>query len=1532
MDYRYKRNQIFKKALPVPNHIKGDVYDCKLSFIDFINYDLEDKVPISCLHVSDRQIVQRFGIEKCKKLDWSILSTQTYGKGDIKVILLGLSPETEDLNDALYKALNHKLPPQNYSEGMKKKYPNREVTINKDDPDEVKNAKILFNRGEAELPTIIHYWNYFKDCDLTYVLANDPFNTTKVTDQEVKNFMKEFRQTASVITNNLNIYEIIRKMHTYESEDEKVAVLKSLSEELLAKTDEKYNPLELDNDQYKELFRYTSMKEYLSKVSNEEYYYDEIYRDLEFEGLTQEYLLDAGIPVKYLKDRDVIYFIRTYGIKNIYEFDQECGNFFTKDDCYNLRNMFDIYLHYAGNNHDPKTTYYTRKLERDSEGNYPYRTYTKDEFYEAMRRMIVGGPTDHDLINFAPDYRQMTGEFKRRNNALFLDSKAPEDLKTLFYKKQLTPTIIRENPEYIPYLDGKELSSCFKRIEVRVKGSESYMEYENLYNYFESKTDYSHVMDIVKEYSDVLNIVYDPNVRNVSSYEPDFSIEDTIDQIVEKLNKSLVRILIERNMVYPQNIPSELYKAHPEIFLSNDAPKELQKAFYSRTLTTEMILDNPDYREYLENKDLQIIYKYMPIAIKNDNTNNYYNNNYHYDNLVKIVQETFKEDALQIMLDYGRQLESIHEINGLNDLTLSKEFTKEEVLDKFDEVLFNGIVKHGLKYDERIAGHFKGNNPTLFLDDNVDQKIKDKFYNRKFTMQDFNDNPKLLDIFGNTNIVCGFNENLSWLIPVIKGDNEKRNNLIRLKILAEYYKIQDYSLQGIFREYVEGYKENINLDTISSICEVLTRLSVSNSSEMFNFRKELAHQILETPNPIESLNKIEAVFVKNSIPTVGKTYSCFEILHPNFNGFNMNSQTISPTLKEASNKKRRYIIFNDLLKASFGSNNRSINKFIDSVDKGYKLYTKVKKESITFESLSYEEQELLKNFRRIINTLYDRTVKGKTLNDGNIYTDDVISDLRVLEEKLAETEEEYNLVDRVVKMFCGGAGIKTIADAQKYIYEKITTADKRNRQAAESDMVLVPGDLIKGINDIKYLRNILQNGSVSREYLGSSAGSDATPLDTDVSMILKEDGTTKEKITATNANRYGNIYLVLKKDDRFKVTRKPGEETTSDYEPDKLELFQTGVLGADHYGIRTGFASSEINYIVVEKYDTRVGLEIALNGFYIPVADKDGKIVFTPKDYEDLRNKMAGLKYYEEPNYVFSENLVSDEIEEIAKQIEESNRQTNHKREIINKVIKEALDELGLTLKTQIDGDLTENFVELIDTGSTGRGTNKPDDGDFDFMMRLDRAIMQNPKRLNELKEKILSKLGVKENEGIISTGDFRIKGVTLEDITVDIDITFTTKTDSVLYSTDMALQDRLETIKAQDKNKYNYVVANILQAKKVLKAANAYKPNRGDNPEGGLGGVGIENWILQHGGSFYDAAKSFVAAANGKSFEDFLHTYEVWDFGDNHLAEKKDKYPHDEFIANNMSREGFIKMTNALKEYLKEIDKNKFQTSNLQI
>lgn len=261
-------------------------------------------------------------------------------------------------------------------------------------------------------------------------------------------------------------------------------------------------------------------------------------------------------------------------------------------------------------------------------------------------------------------------------------------------------------------------------------------------------------------------------------------------------------------------------------------------------------------------------------------------------------------------------------------------------------------------------------------------------------------------------------------------------------------------------------------------------------------------------------------------------------------------------------------------------------------------------------------------------------------------------------------------------------------------------------------MVLEKGDFIKGIGDITYLRNILQNGSVSKEYLGSSADSDSTPLDTDVSMIMNSEGSIREKMNATAAANYGPIWFVLKNDDRFVTTRTGSGAVNSKRDRSKMEAFYTGVLGEDHYGIRTGFASSEINYIVMENYDPKVGLEIAMNGFYIPIANKEGKIVFTPKDYDELRKKMNGLSYFGEENYSFSENLVTEETEYLASQIEQSNYEVQGKREKINSIIKKSLQELGLHLKTNIDGDLTEIYIELIDNGQQ-EGTNKPWCGRF---------------------------------------------------------------------------------------------------------------------------------------------------------------------------------------------------------------------------
>lgn len=104
--------------------------------------------------------------------------------------------------------------------------------------------------------------------------------------------------------------------------------------------------------------------------------------------------------------------------------------------------------------------------------------------------------------------------------------------------------------------------------------------------------------------------------------------------------------------------------------------------------------------------------------------------------------------------------------------------------------------------------------------------------------------------------------------------------------------------------------------------------------------------------------------------------------------------------------------------------------------------------------------------------------------------------------------------------------------------ERISKIDQRNRKVGNenTNITLNKGDYVKGIGGIEFLGKILQGGSVSREFLGENLGSDATPLDTDLSKITIEIGTNLDKINKTVSKGYGPIYFILKDDDKFVTT------------------------------------------------------------------------------------------------------------------------------------------------------------------------------------------------------------------------------------------------------------------------------------------------------------------------------------------------------------------------------------------------------------
>ena len=414
----------------------------------------------------------------------------------------------------------------------------------------------------------------------------------------------------------------------------------------------------------------------------------------------------------------------------------------------------------------------------------------------------------------------------------------------------------------------------------------------------------------------------------------------------------------------------------------------------------------------------------------------------------------------------------------------------------------------------------------------------------------------------------------------------------------------------------------------------------------------------------------------------------------------------------------------------------------------------------------------------------------------------------------------------------------------------------------------------------------------------------------------------------------GKIILVMKNDGRYVKTRdriQVDEEAVKKVIEDKtkIEYFDNnGIGGINAHGIRTGIGSTNISFIIADRYVDKLGLEIAMNGFYIPIIDKDKNLLYTPEMYDEIRSRMQGLSYYGLNKFQLEPSAKNIGTSQIAHVIQQSKEDAGNKRKAILQTLRGAIEIYGLNMSEKRTEDLLQGTVEVIDTGSTGRGTNLPGDGDFDFMVRLDGKILRNPQELKQLLENSLSTLDKPDENVITGKGDFRFKGVSIEGLKekVDIDLSFTKRTDEIEYTTEECIKDRLETIRKNNPEDYEYVVANILLAKTVLKSAGAYKKSSSPEPQngqkdtrGGLGAVGIENWILQNGGSFEKAARDFLEVArrcNGLS--DFQQKYAIWDFGENYMA--GDHYSHDNFVYN-MNANGYSNMVNALEDYIRTIE-----------
>ncbi len=397
----------------------------------------------------------------------------------------------------------------------------------------------------------------------------------------------------------------------------------------------------------------------------------------------------------------------------------------------------------------------------------------------------------------------------------------------------------------------------------------------------------------------------------------------------------------------------------------------------------------------------------------------------------------------------------------------------------------------------------------------------------------------------------------------------------------------------------------------------------------------------------------------------------------------------------------------------------------------------------------------------------------------------------------------------------------------------------------------------------------------------------------------------------------------------------------------------------------------------------RLCLEISISGRYLPVYTTSGNLLFTEQHYNYIRAQMNGLSHYHmEDSFVLAppDELVTEpvmignkmyEIDGIASKVASQLTATEYTEKMIVSAIKEAADEM--IIDTAITNKPNSGVAELLNIGSTGRGTNLPGDGDFDFLLRVDSESYYPT--VQYLTSKILAAFGKKvydqESVIVVHKSDLRLSDIYIPGIKepIKVDITFTEKSSKISYSTEMCVTDRLKTIQEKYPNDYYRVLANIVLAKILLKDSKAYKKkNSREDRQGGLGGIGVETWILQNNGSLLRAVDTFIMTAQSaaefyglsldglmeiasrdpsrlvhnvineahhnlvedeyrdlfKVFHKFQQMYPIYDFGENHKIGKpgsKRNYPHDDFIYN-MNASGFYKMLHGILEYTKQLSK----------
>lgn len=372
-------------------------------------------------------------------------------------------------------------------------------------------------------------------------------------------------------------------------------------------------------DSYRDLFPIRDLVKLASENAFNNYYIDGMLDNQNLEALIKEH----NIPIDLFANTGFINFLRTFGPNAVFEFDEENNHFFSKNNFENAKNVDSYFLHYDGNNWDGRTKICVKGYDLET---YEYvgfddrLEYTKDEMYEAVRRMILHRPSDYKLTQNNFNHADMGDEFKSRFPELFLSDNVPAYIRSHYYNAHVTFGDLKKlketNPEALEEIYSKPESIAFRK---------------TFEQYNRREIDVDLFLRLAEIYGNYLNDL-DIDTNGKSFEELCTSVEEEIE-----------RNILSGKTKYGPDAPDFIKQKYPEMFIAEEAPELLKLLYYpgyiiedveglkekyadqpelvenilslsqlryerkrgAPTLTISALKENPEFIDYLEGIDLK---------------------------------------------------------------------------------------------------------------------------------------------------------------------------------------------------------------------------------------------------------------------------------------------------------------------------------------------------------------------------------------------------------------------------------------------------------------------------------------------------------------------------------------------------------------------------------------------------------------------------------------------------------------------------------------------------------------------------------------------------------------------------------------------------------------------------------------------------------------------------------------------------------------------------------------------------------------